>query len=952
MNAILMSVSKSVSTLKVPICVRAIVDTSWKDRVAQISMNVYIRMVDVITNVKIPLVATLVLAEVDIFSEMMEESVRVDIDECLDGNSECIHHCENLPGKYACICLPGHQGDPLVDCQDVDECQEGTSACEQGCFNTPGSFQCICQPGYSLDSNRRTCSTHNACEDGNHGCEHICQSLRGQASCSCYPGYSLASDNRTCIDMDECEEGIDLCDQECHNTNGSYICSCEFGFVLSQDSKSCRDICVPHSCRHGRCVPSEDNTPACDCTDSGYEGQHCEMGVITVQEMPSLIAGETYPITIEARPDSDLTIVPMSDHVEFIPPTLMFTSEQTSLQTTVIPKKSGELTAVLQLFGSSARAYQQAQFYLSVLSAFEKFDISDFSLPWGCHDEFLSQCPAPSTLFLALSSTSTWYQLKGNSNVRYTLGIVFLDVSGFRLPISLKGIQIIQTTWQFTIQALPTTIKEGDGLVINSNQNTEAKCSDFNVTVYDIEEFIENDSFLRTFIAGLVEKLPDWIKLIYRGMEYVSFNDISASMNQGKDLVGISSCRGAPVYNDYLYTTFQFKGNANVSVFGEMVSLPDPLVGRKFCLLVDICNDFLGTVILMFPKDSRIDLATFSFLNFLADKNWSLTLGGIGLSYSRKLSPIETDVELWNGDHYFSYEQPLGYNAWMKFHVSKDDDGDGKIGFSVDGQLTIMLSVQDLEKALTHILVARWDALILFKAGLNLHFRLKIFGQQVDISFEALRATAIGYLSIGGFGRKWCGESADPPGLFLNLLFNIQPFGNSPLAQFFLPRIDIIVSAFLNYDVSDKISSMPFDDSIITPLINALKPDIQQLLNLITNFTTSLHSHLDQAISKELSNLRTQATELRTEIENTIRSLPTSMLKDIPDIVSPLKTSVHGLQTSWKNFKNELVTRSHHLKSDVIVYMESYVNETKKRIDKVVKNYLYHMLSLKNGCQV
>ncbi|XP_070570469.1 uncharacterized protein [Ptychodera flava] len=326
-----------------------------------------------------------------------------------------------------------------------------------------------------------------------------------------------------------------------------------------------------------------------------------------------------------------------------------------------------------------------------------------------------------------------------------------------------------------------------------------------------------------------------------------------------------------------------------------------------------------------------------------------MTLGGLGLSFSRKLSPIETNVELWNGDHMFSYKQPPGYNAWMKIYIAKDDDNDGAMGYSINGQLTLMLSVQDLNKALTHVYVTRWDVFLQLEAGLNFDFRLKIFGQQVGVYFEQLRAKAVGYLSLGGFGRQWCGASADPPGVFVNLVFARQPFGHSLFAKLFQPRTDIIVSAFLNYDVSDALRSTPSGDAVITPLLNALKPDIRQLADLITNFTTSTLTLIDEAISERLSDLETRVNELHDKIDNAILGLSTGTLKDIPDVVTPITTSMNDIQTDWGDLKAQIISQTRNLESDLTLYIDRYINRAKQSIDDLVKNFIDHILRLKNG---
>ena len=36
---------------------------------------------------------------------------------------------------------------------DIDECLEGSSDCQQVCINTAGNYSCSCRSGYELDDN-------------------------------------------------------------------------------------------------------------------------------------------------------------------------------------------------------------------------------------------------------------------------------------------------------------------------------------------------------------------------------------------------------------------------------------------------------------------------------------------------------------------------------------------------------------------------------------------------------------------------------------------------------------------------------------------------------------------------------------------------------------------------------------------------------------------------------
>ncbi|XP_035679474.1 mucin-like protein [Branchiostoma floridae] len=74
-----------------------------------------------------------------------------DVDECTSGENRCNQECENTAGGYSCSCEDGYrtdESDPYT-CQDIDECFEDDYNCTdtQLCVNIPGDYACACLPG-------------------------------------------------------------------------------------------------------------------------------------------------------------------------------------------------------------------------------------------------------------------------------------------------------------------------------------------------------------------------------------------------------------------------------------------------------------------------------------------------------------------------------------------------------------------------------------------------------------------------------------------------------------------------------------------------------------------------------------------------------------------------------------------------------------------------------------
>ncbi|XP_077377558.1 hemicentin-1 [Festucalex cinctus] len=214
-----------------------------------------------------------------------ESGVCSDIDECQDGSHMCRYSqiCQNTVGGYGCICPRGYRSQGVgLPCLDVDECLQTPSPCVHQCRNVPGSFRCLCPPGTVLLGDERSCAglerghvftngtrvrarlrpqlvstlgrpifsrphgvsriTRQSCPGGytsrdgkcvdvdecllRQPCQHECRNSIGSFRCLCPPGYQLLANGRNCKDTDEClEQGVQCGhNQMCFNTRGGYQC--------------------------------------------------------------------------------------------------------------------------------------------------------------------------------------------------------------------------------------------------------------------------------------------------------------------------------------------------------------------------------------------------------------------------------------------------------------------------------------------------------------------------------------------------------------------------------------------------------------------------------------------------------------------------------------------------------------------------------------------------------
>ena len=268
----------------------------------------------------------------------------------------------------------------------------------------------------------------------------------------------------------------------------------------------------------------------------------------------------------------------------------------------------------------------------------------------------LTQCKDGNNIEVHLSSTSDWYELNSNSNVKFTLGIVFVEVNDLALPISLNGVEVVLGQDNFVINLGANGNVPADGQPLPVTRTDD--CISFLFTASDIFEFISSVSFLKSFFDRLIAALPPWLGFTSTEFSSIDVNDLKTDLVYGHAMDDVLWCKGAPVIPSHLYSVFRFSSEFTLSLYGNDVNIPKPLNGRKFCLIVDICHKYGGSIFLMIPPESRDLLSEFDlFKNLTTSQGLTIKPRGLGLSVVKGVNVHyqETELELWNGDTFFTY---------------------------------------------------------------------------------------------------------------------------------------------------------------------------------------------------------------------------------------------------------------------------------------------------------
>ncbi|XP_013380568.1 uncharacterized protein LOC106151732 isoform X2 [Lingula anatina] len=781
-----------------------------------------------------------------------------DIDECALNNGGCDQVCLNEIGSFSCDCKAGYRlMDDGVTCQDLDECSYENGGCAQVCKNLPGSYQCECNPGYQFGEDGITCEDLDECVPlNNGGCDQVCLNNRGSFSCDCNVGYQLTGDGVTCQDIDECQQNI--CSHFCTNTNGSFTCTCQAGYLMNADGVTCDDV-NECSTNNGGCAQVCNNLPGsfrCECSPGyqfGQDGITCE----DINECNSFNGG-------------------CQDICE------------NTLGSFVCKCNIGELSSD----GLSCEATKEP-------SVFQRNSIARKLLPRGCAVVTLTRCTEGADVEVRLSSTAEWYKLTSDPNIIFTLGIVFIEVNDIALPMSITGMEIHNPNGNFMMQMGSLTYGESDGTVLATDRNND--CLSFNLTPRDVFDFVSSGSFLSTFLENIYKALPNWIKFTSTGFDILSINQLKTDLLHGRDVQKVQACRGAPLFDNKLYTIFQFRSGFSLSVYGNEISLPKPLNGTEFCLIVDICRAYGGTVFLMFPPGSRELLSQLKVISDMEEKGgFKLFLNGIGLSIVKEINVHYTASELtfWNGDGFFQYPVFPKAHMWLGGGITKNTSV-----YDISAETDIYLGFpRNPLSLLSHVFLEEWNAIVRLNVVASCTLKFKLLGKQRSIRLQELGVSSLEtHISVGGLEpRQWCGANANPPGIFLSLRLSINPFRNIPILGDWVFYNRHSVYAFVTYDQSGKIKNLPTVD-LLQDIV-----DIQQIVN---HFMEVLNQNLERfkgllsnTAAALLNLVHTALADLKAAIQEIVGDLQNLTFPDFSVVLDTIRNAWTVLKMASQNF--------------------------------------------------
>ncbi|XP_053373031.1 uncharacterized protein LOC128546497 isoform X2 [Mercenaria mercenaria] len=706
-----------------------------------------------------------------------------DVDECMDGTDLCAHNCTNTVGSYQCSCHNGfYLADDKTTCLDVDECIKNPFPCEQRCINEEGTYRCECKTGYRMSSVNGSCIDIDECVTDNGGCSDTCVNTEGSYKCICPQGYKLDETKHNCTDQDECLEKTSGCEQECTNTVGSYTCSCGTGYLLLEDVRSCFNVddCAGIVCENnGTCIDGV-SSYTCKCT-GGITGTHCETDI---NECSYLNGGC----------EENCTNALGSYYCSCMEPKYLHDNGMGCV-------------GVSEFLGLSADELPRGDYMINV----ENQNGQNFQM----------------------SSTSKWYRLNEDQNVFYTSGIVHAESESTAFPVSLSGVQIVNSYESFRIQAKSTQYSESDGL--ESFRERSENLTTFDLNHSDLYHFISSGTFQKAFFDSVNQVLPIWMNFEVGGSELLDISDLGAEIVLGSQISNNINCGKPPLHEKRFYILFQFGISVFLNFFDDKTKFATPTDESKFCLVTDFLNSVGSTIYFLFPESSQTPLLDSSLFKPLTSGDSGLRvkhLNGFALSFNKGIKvPENMKVSIWNGDFTSEYSFPSSADFWVKGRFLTKDET-----YLIDINADVYARIPNPFNIFTDTFEDNWELLVDVKDTKSAYV-YPLPTDEIRIEFTARHLL----LSVGGKKKK-CGRNEYAAGIFGTVsLLDIRPFKTIEILKGI--RLSDEINLFIeveSYQSQNDEMSRIFKESVENGLNNILTLLQQNIISVFGNTTDTV----------------------------------------------------------------------------------------------------------------
>ena len=395
-------------------------------------------------------------------------------------------------------------------------------------------------------------------------------------------------------------------------------CSCKKSFLFY-----CIDIppCQSRPCQHdGVCNEVTMTSYYCDCGTSLYTGLNCEIGFISIGELPVLNIGDTFTVPIAGTPDNSITlsISTSSQDVNISQTSFTFDSDNPSSSFDISVSTPGVYSISYDLSGEDADSYEvPPASLLIVVDPDEQHVENDYYLKTGnpvgilsegcCSPGTQYQCPGGVVNTVSFSSNCAWDNL--GAPEYSTTGVVFAKGDGLDIPISLTGAHMTLSEDMYSGFVLPDLSNE-----CRVCDDLDPSCHYFDFTANDYLDLLRTRALETTYLKAIDELMPNWITVTVEELDLANqmafgVNDFTSYLTTGENIYQIPGCESLDLEPDSLFAVLSQDKNISVEIDGVSMKYTPAEGDDPVCFAVNLCKGTESPVHVTIPTKA-LDFVT------------------------------------------------------------------------------------------------------------------------------------------------------------------------------------------------------------------------------------------------------------------------------------------------------------------------------------------------------
>ena len=415
--------------------------------------------------------------------------------------------------------------------------------------------------------------------------------------------------------------------------------------------------CRPNPCRHGgTCKIINSHQFSCNCQQTGYDGDLCEVGVLTLPGFPKLISGNpSQSLLLRAKPEKSLTIhFNPTMNLTILPKevTIQHPASKAVFQVTGNKSGIGILSYVLEGVNKYDFAAPNDSFIFignnisNEKSIYTRLGLLEGELPSGCQKKTVNNGYPACHIQVAFYSNTTM-----SSGIVIESGPVHIITPNHKkIPLSLTGYNF-SSPYLSRNEIMEQVVRQ-----IRDQKPSARGCPGNQLKAGDLIEFIQKDALPKSFLRYFTDQLPLWLKVKVR--EDSALFDIQnalANLVQSKDIQTIHATCKFPISNQSLVVLYRPSVHYNIFIENEQLSLSS----KGSCFVTDICET---AAFLRFSLNVSHNISTMPFMQDMAGEGWELLVSSVGFMTPRKYRGILNGVP---DGHLAENFSDYHYNLWL-----------------------------------------------------------------------------------------------------------------------------------------------------------------------------------------------------------------------------------------------------------------------------------------------